>query len=223
MIKSRNKYRKKWWVKPIRFMNYVAFRYWWFVWTFFIVSILLIFFLCCYNAKNTSKYTNCSGKVAYFNNMREIDSLMNNCCSCLPDTTRVREKEEILQDTSLNNSDEPNVDPPPLPPPPPNSTPCNSEISANGNNQDHHKTWDLGTKSGMVRYCYDTENEPDQIKIIYDGREIHDSGIIGTNGERCYSFNYRYDPSKPRFIDVYVFPSDNPETEWNYYIDCPSL
>ena len=223
MIKSRNKYRKKWWVKPIRFMNYVAFRYWWFVWSFFIISLLLLYFFCCYNSKKaSSKNMNCSGKDVYFNNMIEIDSLMKNCCSCLPDTTRVREKEEILRDTSLNNIDEPNVDPPPLPPPPPNSTPCNSEISANGSNIDHHQTWDLGTKSGMVRYCYNTETEPDHIKIIYDGREIHDSGVIGTKGERCFDFNYIYDPSKPRFIDVYVFPSDDPQTVWNYHIDCPT-
>ena len=103
MIKSRNKYRKKWWVKPIRFMNYVAFRYWWFVWTFFIVSILLIFFLCCYNSKNTSKYTNCSGKDAYFNNMREIDSLMLNCCECTLDTISNKEEQEQEQEELIDS------------------------------------------------------------------------------------------------------------------------
>ena len=76
MLRSRNKYRKKWWVKPIRFMNYLAFRYWWFVWSFFIISLLLLYFFCCYNSKKaSSKNMNCSGKDVYFNNMREIDHI----------------------------------------------------------------------------------------------------------------------------------------------------
>jgi hypothetical protein len=221
MIKSRRKYSNKWWVKPIRFMNYLAFRYWWFVWSFFIIFLLLLFFFCCYKSKrSTTKIENCPGRDLYFKNMKEIDSLMKNCCSCAPDTSRIIEKEEILEDT-IKQDEEPNVDPPPPPPPPPNSIPCNSNISANGDNQEHHKTWDLGTTSGIIRYCYDTENIPDKITLIYDGRVIHDSGIIGTSGERCFTFNYVYNPRKPRHLDVHVFPSSDSGTKWDYRIDCP--
>ena len=221
-MKSRNKYRNKWWVKPIRFMNYLAFRYWWFVWSFFIISLLLLYFFCCNKSKNsTAKNTHCPEKDVYFNNMREIDSLMKNCCSCLPDTTGIRPEEDPIEEDTLT-AEIPEVRKPPIPPPPPNSIPCNNKISWNGDNKEHHKKWDLGTKSGMVRYCYNTLGEPDQIKIIYDGREIHDSGVIGTNGERCFNFNYRYDPSKPRYIDVYVFPSSSSSTRWDYRIGCPT-
>ena len=221
MLSSRNKYRSKWWVKPIRFMNYVAFRYWWFIWLLFLTSLLFYFFFCCNMKSSARKYDNCAGKATYYKNLKEIDSLMTNCCSCAPDTNRVREKEEILQDTSLNNIEEPNVDPPPPLPPPPNSIPCNNQISANGTNQEHHEQWDLGTNSGTIRYCYDTETIPDRIKIIYDGRVLHDSGMIGTSGEKCFTFNYRYDPSKPRHLDVHVFPSSDSGTKWDYHIDCP--
>ena len=96
VIKSRNKYRNKWWVKPIRFMNYLAFRYWWFVWSFFIISLLLLYFFCCNKSKNsTAKNTHCPEKDVYFNNMREIDSLMLNCCECTLDTISKKEDQVI--------------------------------------------------------------------------------------------------------------------------------
>ena len=221
MSVSTKKYRNKWWVKPIRFMNYLAYRYWWFLWSFFIISLVLLFFFCCYKSKiKTSKIESCPGKDLYFKNMKEIDSLMNNCCSCAPDTNRIIEKEEVLGDTT-SQVDEPNVDPPSPPPPPPNSIPCNSNISANGDSREHHKTWDLGTTSGIIRYCYNTLEIPDRIKFVYDGRIIHDSGMLGTDGNECLTFKYKYDPAKPRYIDVYVKPSNNPNTEWSYRIDCP--
>jgi hypothetical protein len=96
MLRSRNKYRKKWWVKPIRFMNYLAFRYWWFVWSFFIISLLLLYFFCCNKSKNSAaKNTHCPEKDVYFNNMREIDSLMLNCCECTLDTISKKEDQVI--------------------------------------------------------------------------------------------------------------------------------
>ena len=221
MIKRRSKYRNKWWVKPIRFMNYLAFRYWWFVWSFFIITLLLLFFFCCYKSKkSTTKIENCPGRDLYFKHMREIDSLMRNCCSCAPDSSRIIEKEKLLEDT-ITKIDEPNVEPPEPPPAPPNSIPCNNNISADGNNREHHETWDLGTESGNVHFCYDTKEIADDITIEYNGRIIHQSGMIGTNGEVCYDFYYEYSPSKPRYLDVFVNPSSNPDTKWYYRIDCP--
>lgn len=113
MLRSRNKYRKKWWVKPIRFMNYLAFRYWWFVWSFFIISLLLLYFFCCYNSKNASSTNiNCSAKDTYFNNMREIDSLMLNCCECTLDTiSNKKEPEQVIDSLEIDQViDSPEID-----------------------------------------------------------------------------------------------------------------
>jgi hypothetical protein len=221
-MKSRNKYRDKWWVKPIRFMNYLAFRYWWFVWSFFIISILLLYIFCCNKSKNkTNKNTQCPEKAVYYKNMKEIDSLMKNCCTCLPDTSGIRPEDKPIEDTTIAEVPEEKKPPIPPPPPPPNSIPCDSEMEWNGANEKHHKTWDLGTKSGNVHFCYDTKSIEDDVTIKYNGRIIHDSGMIGTNGEKCYDFYYKYDPSKPRYLDVFVNPSSNPNTEWYYRIDCP--
>ena len=97
-MKGQTKYRNKWWVKPIRFMNYLAFRYWWFIWSFFIISLLLLFFFCRFTSKKNTKIENCPERELYFKNIKEIDYLMLNCCECTPDTTRNRE--ELERDSS---------------------------------------------------------------------------------------------------------------------------
>lgn len=76
-------------------MNYLAFRYWWFLWSFFIISLVLLFFFCSYKAKKVeTNNLNCPGKDLYFKNMREIDSLLLNCCECSLDTISNREEQE---------------------------------------------------------------------------------------------------------------------------------
>lgn len=198
MAYEKSSYHRKWWVKTIRERNFFGFRYWWFNWSAWILACFLllygIFFQTDIDNSSCLDRNNLSRRVS------DIDKAMEKCCSC----------------------NTPPIPPPPTPPAlPPNSIPCNNGMNANGRNEEHHKPYDLGTNSGIVKYCYDTKNIADRVKIIYDGRVIHDSGMISTVTERCFDFNYQYDPNKPRYLDVYVFPSENPGTVWEYNIDCP--
>jgi hypothetical protein len=78
-------------------MNYLAFRYWWFIWLLFLMLLLLYFFFSCNTKTSTKKYENCAGRATYYKNLKEIDSLMLNCCECSLDT--ISNREEIISDS----------------------------------------------------------------------------------------------------------------------------
>ena len=76
---------------------------------------------------------------------------------------------------------------------------------------------------GNISLCYFTGNVyPDNIKVIYDGQVLFESGMVLTGeNEVCQNIRYDYRPGKPTFITVTVDPSTSFETRWTYRLGCP--
>ena len=73
-------YRKKWWSKLIRFMNWFSFHYWWFVWLLFLFLLLIIFLFC--PCKKTSQNSTCEQNNQIHKNIESLNSELLFCCDC---------------------------------------------------------------------------------------------------------------------------------------------
>ncbi len=69
-----------WWYRWIRAINWFAFRYWWFVWTIFILGLLWYYFFCC-PVPNKSCFDN-----EFRNRIDNINDRLNDCCDCQLDS-----------------------------------------------------------------------------------------------------------------------------------------
>lgn len=67
--------RNNWWYRWIRSINWFAYRYWWFVWTLFILGLFWFYFFCC---PKEVKY--CDD--FYQNRFDNITNTLNKCCDC---------------------------------------------------------------------------------------------------------------------------------------------
>jgi hypothetical protein len=213
---KNSSYHRKWWVKTIRERNYFGFRYWWFNWCLWIAAVTaLCYFL---YTEETNEEFSCIKPKKLSHLILNVNDALDGCCSCQSSM------DSLHQQQPPPNNPEQVPNPPVNEPPneaPENAIPCNGNIDWSGAARPDFKQWDLGPEPGNINICYNTKEAEDQIIFKYDGNTIHDSGMIGTRGEKCFTFNYPALPNKPRHLDVYVNPGSIPTTEWNYSIDCP--
>ncbi len=108
---------------------------------------------------------------------------------------------------------------------PDNIIPCDESVprNANGDNTPHSQPYELGPNPGNISLCYFTGNTyPDDIKVIYDGQVIFETGIELTGDQEfCREIRYDYRPGKPTYVTVTVEPSTSFETRWTYRLGCP--
>ena len=188
--------KRKWWYRTIRSMNWVSFRYWWFIWLLFLLAILIFSLRCCKTEEKDCNYD-------FTNSFRSIDSLLYNCCEC-----------DLMEEDSIIS-----------PPDPVGTLPCDDSQprTYSGSNVVHRQSYDIGSASGFIPICFNTGNRyPDNVKVIYNGQTIFESGSILTNEEMvCKQIQFNYESGNPTYVEVVVEPSNDAQTQWTYTLGCP--
>jgi hypothetical protein len=153
--------KRKWWYKTIRSVNWFSFRYWWFIWLFFLLGILLFLLKCCNDTTNRI----CKNRNELNIRLNSIDSLLYNCCECI--------------DNEMNSS---------LLDDPPGTYPCD-EKTKSGNEGITQNTHDLGENAGVVTITYEMYSVPDKLEVFYEGKMVASTGKFISNSG-LLTFNY---------------------------------
>jgi hypothetical protein len=200
-MRSTNKYTDKWWVNLIRFMNYLAYRFWWFVWITFIIGILAWFYFC---PCNKNELFNCN-----YNNLKnslnEINNNLNTCCNCSEEIDTRNNHDSINHKIKIQE--------------------CNAKTNSGGEGITT-TIHELGVKPGKVIIDFNTHNVPDKIEVFYENKLVastnqiygNDNGFVGgSNGIGQLQFFYSQNIDK--FCTVVV--TGNNDTDWQYIVNCP--
>ena len=195
---------RKWWYRWIRSMNWFAFRYYWFVWLFFLASTaILLYYILKHKDKATCDTTRIEKSIEIIN--KQLDS----CCSC-----------GTGNQINYENENGENYQG--------GQTPCNTKQESGGQGRTETSI-ELGQQSGTIDLKFNPKNQPDKIEVFYEGQRIASSydcpnnqnGMIGGNigsGPCIISFEFRY--RNDSFIDVIVTAPEN-GTVWEYIVSCP--
>jgi hypothetical protein len=180
-------------------MNWFAFRYYWFVWLFFLTSTaILLYFILTHKDKVSCDSTRIEKSIEIIN--KQLDS----CCSC-------RSAERVNNENYSEGQ-----------------TPCNTKLESGGQGRTETSI-ELGQSSGTIDLDFNPKNQPDKLEVFYEGQRIASShecpnnqnGMVGRNigsGPCIISFEYRY--RNDSFIKVVVTAPEN-ETVWEYVVSCP--
>ncbi len=106
---------------------------------------------------------------------------------------------------------------PPVNRPPPGQLPCDWSGGAGAEGVTHNKHY-LGDKPGFVALDYQLFNAPDDIKVIYRGRQI-----AGTGGPRSGhgGFGFNWNPVAGDYSVDVIVTGQFVGTRWEYAISCP--
>jgi len=111
--------------------------------------------------------------------------------------------------------------------------PCNTKFFAGGSQEDVRQI-SLGKVAGVFEFTYTTFAIADQISILYQGKEIFNSGCTATGGyfeadavwvSKAISFQGDTSRNDASFVIVRVTPNcginQSPDTAWQYTLKCP--
>jgi hypothetical protein len=101
---------------------------------------------------------------------------------------------------------------------PPGTLPCNWQSDAGGEGVTHHLHY-LDDKPGLVKIDYNNFVKPDDIKVMYRGREIAGTGRprSGRGG-----FLFDWNPATGDYVVDVVVKGEMWGTRWRYSITCPA-
>ncbi|NET47770.1 MAG: hypothetical protein F6K09_03400 [Merismopedia sp. SIO2A8] len=74
----------------------------------------------------------------------------------------------------------------------------------------------MSTNQGEITLEYETFQIPDRFQLIYEGRQILDTGFISGSNELTIPFSGRSGR-----VDVIVTGNQSDSTQWNYTLQCP--
>lgn len=103
--------------------------------------------------------------------------------------------------------------------PPPPLAQCSSVQNAGGDTADT-RTVPLGRPSGSFSLSYQMFTIKDQIRVLYDGRTLFDSGCVGGSKTQLIPYS-----GLASFVTIQVTPNcsgNTSGTAWNYTVACPS-
>lgn len=92
---------------------------------------------------------------------------------------------------------------------------CDRE-QASGGREGDRRTLQMGTNQGEIRLDYEMFSVPDRFQIIYEGREILNTGFISGSDSLSVPFS-----GKSGRVDVIVTGNQATQTRWNYTLRCP--
>lgn len=106
---------------------------------------------------------------------------------------------------------------PPVSRPPPGQLPCDWSGDSGGEGVTRNKHY-LGDKPGFVALNYQLFQRPDDIKVIYRGRNL-----AGTGGPRSGrgGFGFDWNPVAGDYSVDVIVTGEQWGTRWNYAISCP--
>lgn len=106
---------------------------------------------------------------------------------------------------------------PPVNRPPPGQLPCDWSGDSGGEGVTHNKHY-LGDKPGFVALNYQLFVAPDDIRVMYRGRQI-----AGTGGPRSGrgGFGFDWNPVAGDYSVDVIVTGQHLGTRWNYAIACP--
>ncbi|MGB3492601.1 MAG: hypothetical protein WBA57_07725, partial [Elainellaceae cyanobacterium] len=73
-----------------------------------------------------------------------------------------------------------------------------------------------GSNRGEIEIDYEMFAVPDRVQLIYEGREILDTGFISGDGRLSVPFSGRSGR-----VDVIITGNQTTNTQWNYTLYCP--
>lgn len=108
---------------------------------------------------------------------------------------------------------------PPVNRPPPGQLPCDWSGDSGGEGVTHNKHY-LGDKPGFVALNYQLFVAPDDIRVMYRGRQI-----AGTGGPRSGrgGFGFDWNPIAGDYSVDVIVTGQHLGTRWNYAIACPRV
>ena len=92
---------------------------------------------------------------------------------------------------------------------------CNRE-QASGGSQGDRRTLQMNRKGGEIKFEYEMFTVPDRVQIIYEGREILDTGFISGSD----SLTIPYEGGSGR-MEVILTGNESTGTRWDYTLRCP--
>lgn len=106
---------------------------------------------------------------------------------------------------------------PPVNRPPPGQLPCDWSGDSGGEGVTHNKHY-LGDKPGFVALNYQLFQAPDDIRVMYRGRQV-----AGTGGPRSGrgGFGFDWNPVAGDYSVDVIVTGPHMGTRWNYAIACP--
>ena len=96
--------------------------------------------------------------------------------------------------------------------------PCNAQQESGGQGYQEFKV-NLGSEPGMVYVQYDMQYKKDDITIIYDGKVLHNSGLI--RGSHEASFYFPGSKNGPSFCEI-IMQAPEGGTVWEFIVACPN-
>ncbi|MDY6938696.1 MAG: hypothetical protein SWY16_13610 [Cyanobacteriota bacterium] len=92
---------------------------------------------------------------------------------------------------------------------------CNRE-QASGGSQGDRRTLQMNLSKGEIKFEYEMYQVPDRVQIIYEGREILDTGFISGSD----SLTIPYEGGSGR-MEVILTGNESIGTRWDYTLRCP--
>ena len=80
VVKKNRNQRHPWWINTIRGINWFAWRYWWLVWLFFVLSLLFLYLFC--PCKKSVEKSSCNQLHHIHKNIDTLNSGLLFCCDC---------------------------------------------------------------------------------------------------------------------------------------------
>ena len=79
---------------------------------------------------------------------------------------------------------------------------------------------EMARNQGVFKFYFETRKAKDRVQVLYEGRQLFDSGCVGQTGEQLLN----YGPGHATHVDVVMTPncSGTSMTSWLFEVGCPS-
>ena len=92
------------------------------------------------------------------------------------------------------------------------------QTQASGGPQGDKRIFNLPAKKGkkIIRISYEMLRIPDKLQVIYEGKEVLNTGFVSRRGTRTIALN-----GKSNQLTIVLVGNSNLGTLWEYKVDCP--
>jgi hypothetical protein len=92
------------------------------------------------------------------------------------------------------------------------------QTQASGGSKGDKRIFTLPAKKGkkIIRISYDMLSIPDKLQVIYEGKEVLNTGFVSDDGTRTIALN-----GKSNQLRIVLVGNSNRGTVWSYRVDCP--
>jgi hypothetical protein len=214
MPKEYTSYYKKWWLRNIRERNFFGFRYWWFNWTVWTLSIFLLIYGIMFQTAQDD--ATCLNRNNLSRRVHDIDKQMEKCCSCNQENNR---DESNHQDSLVEQDTIPRA-------PQQNCRVHFSGLFMGGNYRSNYiseiyKTDSYSEYVGSGFYPDNTKAFPNSVRETFDGIAVDKGTRLIIYSKKNFQGTVLLDITGPAVINN-VFHINNPAVNFCNTINFPS-